>query len=174
MTRHLVLIGIMGAGKTSVGQRCAAQLGCGFVDTDDVVATNAGMSVPEIFAAEGEEGFRVREVAAVADVLASPEPLVVACGGGAMTRPENRRAVRDHYVVWLVADPGVLAARATADGLEARPLLRGRDPLVALERIARERATAYAEAADDVVTTEGRTVDQVTRVVVDRFRRMPG
>ena len=173
MTRHLVLIGIMGAGKTSVGQRCATQLGCAFVDIDDVVAANAGTSVPEIFATEGEDGFRAREVAAVADVLASPEPLVVACGGGAMTRPENRRAVRDHFVVWLVAEPAVLAARATADGLETRPLLRGRDPLVAIDRIARDRAAAYEEAADDVVTTEGRTVDQVARVVLDRFRRTP-
>ncbi len=163
----------MGAGKTSVGRRCAAQLGCGFVDTDDVVVANAGLTVPEIFAAEGEVGFRAREVAALADVLASPEPLVVACGGGAMSLPENRRAVRDHFVVWLVAEPAVLAARARADGLESRPLLRGRDPVVALDRIARDRAPAYEEAADDVVTTEGRTVDQVARVVLDRFRRTP-
>jgi shikimate kinase len=171
--RHLVLIGLMGAGKTTVGRRCAAQLGCGFVDTDDVVAANAGMTVPEIFAAEGEAGFRTRETAALADVLASPEPLVVACGGGAMTRPENRHAVRDQFVVWLVAEPEVLATRATADGLETRPLLHGRDPIVALARIARDRAAAYEAAADDVVTTEGRSVDQVARVVLDRFRRTP-
>ena len=153
--RHLVLIGLMGAGKTTVGQRCATELGCGFVDTDDVVAANAGMTVPEIFATEGEAGFRTRERAALTDVLASPEPLVVACGGGAMTEPGNRRAVQDQFVVWLVAEPEVLAARATVDGLDARPLLRGRDPVVALERIGRDRAAGYEAAADDIVTTEG-------------------
>src|SRR4051794_41193739 len=89
--QHLVLIGLMGAGKTTVGRRCAEALGRSFVDTDDLVSTQAGASVPEVFVAEGEAGFRARERAAIADAVASPEPLVIACGGGAVVDGADRR-----------------------------------------------------------------------------------
>ena len=110
--RHLVLVGLMGAGKTTVGQVCARRLGRGFVDTDALVEAAAGATIPELFAAEGEAGFRARERTAIADAMASPEPLVIACGGGAMVDPENRRTVRHGgVVIWLQAPPDVLAAR---------------------------------------------------------------
>lgn len=168
--RHLVLIGLMGAGKTTVGRACAAALDRGFVDTDELIGTQTGRSIPELFATVGEEGFREAERAAVADVVASPEPLVIACGGGAMVDAENRRAVRDELVVWLTADPSVLAARATAQTDVERPLLAGGDPGVMLRRLADQRADAYAAAAHVTVPTDGRTVTDVTDSVLTAYR----
>ena len=91
--RHLVLVGLMGAGKTTVGRRCAKRLERPFVDTDELVVAAAGVPFAELWSAEEEAGFRVRERAAVADAAASPEPLVIACGGGAVLDSENRRAL---------------------------------------------------------------------------------
>ncbi len=168
--RHLVLIGLMGAGKTTVGGRCAEALGRGFVDTDDVITAQAGTTVPEIFAAEGEAGFRARERAALADVVASPEPLVVACGGGAMVDAENRRAVRAHgFVVWLDGAPDELAARVEADGTDSRPLLAGAPTVVTLTRLADARAESYAAVAQARVETGGRDVEAVTAAVLAAY-----
>lgn len=168
--RHLVLIGLMGAGKTTVGRRCATDLGRGFVDTDDLIGTQTGRSIPELFATVGEDGFRAAERAAIADVVASPEPLVIACGGGAMIDADNRRAVREEFVVWLTADPAVLAARATAQADVERPLLAGGDPGVMLARLADQRADAYAAAAHVSVPTDGRTVVAVAESVLGAYR----
>src|SRR5262245_40143125 len=89
--QHVVLVGLMGAGKTTVGRRCAALLDRPFVDTDDVVVATVGMPVSEVFERYGEARFRELEAAAVAEVTASPTPLVIACGGGAVLDPANRR-----------------------------------------------------------------------------------
>ena len=170
--RHLVLIGLMGAGKTSVGECCAARLGRAFVDTDDLIRTNAGMSIPEIFEREGESGFRDRERAAVADAVASPEPLVVACGGGAMVDLENRRVVGQvGFVVWLDAAPEVLAARVEHDGIGSRPLLAGGPTTATLTRLAADRAFDYTAAADVVVSTEDRDIEAVAAAVIAEFER---
>src|SRR6185312_9210730 len=88
--KHLILIGLMGAGKTTVGKRCADRLDRSFVDTDDVVVSLAGMPVDEVFATFGEPRFRELERSAVGDVAASPAPLVIACGGGTVLDPDNR------------------------------------------------------------------------------------
>jgi shikimate kinase len=169
--KHLVLIGLMGAGKTTVGRRGAEALGRGFVDTDELVTTNAGATVPEIFAAEGETGFRARERAAIADAVASPEPLVIACGGGAMVDAENRRAVRaDGFVVWLAGAPDELAARVERDGTERRPMLAGGPTVATLTRLADARADAYATAAHTTIETGHRSVAEVTDAVLAAYR----
>jgi shikimate kinase len=169
--RHLVLIGLMGAGKTTVGRRCAEALDRGFVDTDDLVAAQAGASVPEVFAAEGEAGFRARERAAVADVVASPEPLVIACGGGAMVDLANRRAVRSSgFVVWLACAPAELAARVERDGTAGRPLLTGAPAAATLTRLAGMRSGTYEDAADARIGTDGRDVEAVTAAVLAAYR----
>ena len=170
--RHLVLIGLMGAGKTSVGERCAQRLGRAFVDTDDLIRMNAGRSIPEIFEREGESGFRDRERAAVVDAVASLEPLVIACGGGAMVDAENRRVVAHRcFVVWLDAAPEVLAARVEHDGIGSRPLLAGGPTTATLARLAADRAFAYAAAADAVVPTEDRDIEAVAAAVIAEFER---
>jgi shikimate kinase len=170
-TRHLVLIGLMGAGKTTVGKRCAEALARPFVDTDDLIVAQAGASVPEIFAAEGEHGFRARERAAVADAVASPEPLVIACGGGAMVDAENRRTVRSAgFVVWLSCAPDELAARVERDGTATRPLLAKGPAAATLTHLAGIRSGAYEQAADARVVTDGHDVDAVTASVLAAYR----
>jgi shikimate kinase len=173
MTRgpHLMLVGLMGAGKTTVGERCAKRLGRPFVDTDDLVQTAAGMTVSELFALSGEGRFRALEREAVADACASPVPAVIACGGGAVLHADNRRVLRAAgFVVWLQAPPTVLHERLDGEAARTpRPLLAGGAP-VTLERLAVVRAHAYEAVADGIVDTEGRSVDQVTEAVLQVYR----
>ena len=168
--RHLVLVGLMGAGKTTVGARVAAILGRPFVDTDDLVETRTGRTVAELFAA-GEPTFRAAERDAVADACASPAPLVIGCGGGAVLDPDTRRRLRAAgFVVWLRAAPDVLAARVAADQTD-RPLLAREGGLPTLTRLAETRAAAYDAAADVSVSTDGRDPDQVAAAVLEELDR---
>ena len=170
---HLVLVGLMGAGKTTVGARCAARLARPFVDVDDVVETLAGRSVREIFRTDGEGAFRELERQAVADVCASPDPLVIACGGGAVLDPENRRLLSGSgLVVWLRAEPDELARRvAGTEEDEPRPLLATGEPVDVLGRLLDVRSPSYEAAANVSVETEGRTIDQVTDAVLAELAR---
>jgi len=165
--KHLVLIGLMGVGKTSVGSECARRLGRDFVDTDDLVTRTAGMTVESIFAEAGESRFREIERDVVADVCASPRPLVIACGGGAVLDPENRRALRaSGVVVWLRAPAATLAARV-GDG-STRPLLR-EDPAGGLARLERLREPTYEAAAHASVDTDGLDVAAVAGAALSLF-----
>jgi shikimate kinase len=164
----------MGAGKTSVGRACAARLDRPFVDVDEAVEAVAGRPVAEIFATDGERAFRALERDALAEVCASPQPLVIACGGGAMGDADNRRRVRaTGVVVWLTADPATLADRVGAGAEQAqRPLLAGGEsPVATLERLATLRGPAYEAAAHATVDTTGRTVDEVADLVLGEFAR---
>jgi shikimate kinase len=167
---HLVLVGLMGAGKTTVGLRCAKRLGRPFVDTDDLVQTAAGMTVADLFALSGEGRFRALEREAVADACASPTPAVIACGGGAVLHADNRRQLKScGFVVWLDAPPEVLADRA-GRGVERaeRPLLAD-GPMNTLERLAAVRAGAYEAVADAVVGTGRRSVEEVVDEVLETY-----
>jgi shikimate kinase len=167
---HLVLVGLMGAGKTTVGERCAARLERPFVDTDDVVEAVARRSVQALFAEAGESAFRELERDAVRDATASPVAAVIACGGGAVLDAENRRRLRAAgTVVWLRASPAVLAERVDADDVD-RPLLASRGAVSTLERLAVVRAAAYDAVADVAVDTDGRTVDEVADAVLEVYR----
>lgn len=162
--RHLVLIGLMGAGKTSVGRRCAQRLGWRFVDTDDLVQEVAGATVAQIFVGEGEAAFRAYERAAVARAAAATDPTVIACGGGAVADPENRARLRAAgTVVLLTAPVAELVERVGGD--PRRPLL-GDDPTEALRRLMELRSRAYETAADVTVDTAGRSIDQVADEVI--------
>ncbi|MDQ6854587.1 MAG: shikimate kinase [Actinomycetota bacterium] len=167
---HLVLVGLMGAGKTTVGERCAELLARPFVDTDDVITAISRRSVQELFAEAGESIFRELERDAVRDATASPDAAVIACGGGAVLDPDNRRRLRAAgTVVWLRASPAVLAERVDADDTE-RPLLAPRGAVSTLERLAVVRAAAYEAVADAAVDTDGRTVDEVADAVLEVYR----
>jgi shikimate kinase len=167
--RHLVLVGLMGVGKTTVGQRCAELLQRPFVDTDELVVAAAGVPVDDIWAAEGEAGFRARERVAVADASASPTPLVISCGGGAVLDAENRRHLRAHgVVVWLTASSTELASRLVRD--DSRPLLAGGDKTATLQRLSSLREPAYEAAAHVRIDTDGRTPDDVAAVVLEEYR----
>jgi shikimate kinase len=168
-----VLVGLMGAGKTTVGQRCAELLERPFVDTDELVVAAAGVPFDDIWAAEGEQGFRARERVAVADAAASPTPLVISCGGGTVLDADNRRALRAHgVVVLLTASSAALASRLSSD--DSRPLLIGGDKAATLERLSAVRQPAYEAAAHLEVDTERRSVDEVADAVVEEYRAWNG
>jgi shikimate kinase len=171
--RHLVLVGLMGVGKSTVGRRCAELLDRPLVDTDELVVATAGVPFDDIWAAEGEQGFRVRERQAVADASASPTPLVISCGGGTVLDAENRRALRSRgVVVLLTASSAALAARLVDD--HSRPLLIGNDKTATLERLSAVRQPAYEAAAHFEVDTERGSVDDVAVTVVEEFHAWNG
>ncbi len=164
---HLVLVGMMGVGKSSVGRRLANRLGRPFVDLDKVIEDRQGRSIPEIFAADGEDAFRAIESAVVAEVLAAPEESVVAFGGGAVLDPRNRDRAREAgVVVWLQATPKDLARRVSG-GHTVRPLLAGPRPAhqVIAEMLA-TREPAYRAAAHHCVETSGRSPGAVAPAVI--------
>ncbi len=169
--RHLVLIGMMGVGKSSVGRRLALRLGRPFVDTDRLVEERAGKSVPEIFAEDGEPAFRALETEVVRTVLDSDTWSVVAFGGGAVLDPANRDLAREAaLVVWLQASPRELARRVSASqrrsGGGARPLLAAGPPEATLGAIAAEREACYRAAAHVLLDTAGRSPGQVATAVL--------
>jgi shikimate kinase len=170
---HLILIGMMGAGKTSVGARCAQLLDRPFVDVDELVEATSGRTVAEIFAEDGERAFRSLESAALRDACAAPAPVVIAVGGGAMEDPENRRlATQGGTVVWLRAEPEELARRVGGDGRVTRPKLMGTGaPVEVLERLLALRSGAYESLADVTVSTDGCDIDAVADRVLEEVAR---
>ena len=152
----LVLVGPMGAGKTTIGRRLAGRFGLRFVDVDAAIEADAGASVSQLFEREGEAGFRRREGAMLADVLAGPAA-IVATGGGAVLSEGNRRAMRERgFVVHLALAPDAQLRRLADD--RTRPLLAVADRADVVQRLARERNPFYAEVADLVFPTDDRTL----------------
>jgi shikimate kinase len=151
--RHVVLVGAMGVGKTTVGRRLARELQRPFADADEQLELRAGRTIPVIFRDDGEQAFRRLESEVLADLLGRRDPLVVAAGGGVVTGPESRALLgRRAFVVWLRASPGFLAARADP---AHRPLLAGEpDHAATLERLIAARTPLYEEVADATVDVE--------------------
>lgn len=161
--RHVVLVGSMGAGKTSVGRALAERLGRPFLDSDALIEARTGRTVAEIFAADGEPGFRALESEVLREALDAPEPAVVAAAGGSVLDPGNRaRIAAAGTVVWLHATPEVLAVRVR--GATHRPLLDG-DPEGTLARLGAEREPLYRSLAD----LELDVGDTPVTVLVDRI-----
>lgn len=143
-----VLIGLMGCGKSSVGRLLAEELGLKMLDLDHYIVEKAGRTIPEIFAEDGEEGFRDLETAALREVLGTP--VVIATGGGAVMREENRAMLSAHApVIWLKSSLHFLANRIQGD--ENRPLTAGRDALEVLQQLADIRYPYYTECADYIL-----------------------
>ena len=165
---HVVLVGMMGTGKTTVGRLLSNRLGRPLIDSDELIEARAGRTVREIWRSDGEPAFRVLETAALRDALADTEPLVIAAAGGVVLSEENRAALRDAdaVVVWLRASPDVLVARVGRD--EHRPLLDD-DPAATLRRMEAEREALYRDVADltvDTATTPPKRVaEQIAALV---------
>lgn len=147
---QLALVGFMGTGKTTIGNLAAAALGFRFIDLDIMVAAAAGCSIPEIFAREGEAGFRSREHDMLLAISGHPGQ-VLATGGGIVLRPDHVPHLRRAgLVVALIASPEVIAVRVSEG--EGRPLLRN-NPEENVRRLLQEREPLYREAADLILDT---------------------
>ena len=173
---HVVLVGMMATGKSTVGEWLAARLGRPFLDSDRLIEARTGHTVKEIFAGRGEAGFRREESAALAESLAASAPVVIAAAGGAVLDPANRRLIRQAgsaggLVVWLRAEPDELARRAASGS--HRPLL-DHDPLATLTRLAAVREPLYREVADLEIDETGPdgvlTTSQIGQRILTRVR----
>ena len=162
--RPLVLVGMMGAGKTTVGRRLANRLGRHFIDSDEEIETAAGMSIEDIFASHGEADFRAGEVRVIARLLKQHD-IVLGTGGGAFVNPETRSLVKAEAVsVWIKADFELLFARVSRRS--NRPLLKTANPRETLQKLIEARYPIYAEADITVVSTDV-PQDQVASQVID-------
>jgi shikimate kinase len=148
--RSLVLVGLMGAGKSTIGRRLARRYGLAFVDADEEIEKAAGMAIADIFARYGEAHFREGERRVIARLIDGPVK-VIATGGGAFVDPETRQAILARAIaIWLDADNATLAERVSRRS--HRPLLRGRDAATVLAELAAVRNPLYAEAPIRVVS----------------------
>jgi shikimate kinase len=158
----------MGAGKSTVGRLLAERLGYDFYDSDHEIEARTGASIPMIFDIEGESGFRRRE-AQVIDELTQLPNIVLATGGGAVLRPDNRKHLRSRgFVIYLRSDVDNLFNRVRHD--RNRPLLQSEDPKATLAAILEQRDPLYLEVADLVVKTEAVPVGQVVRQIVNQLK----
>lgn len=147
--KKLRLVGLMGAGKTTVGRQLARRMGLRFIDSDQEIQARTGVRIPTIFEIEGEDGFRKREALAIAELSGLPG-VVLATGGGAILLPENRAVLRDGgWVVYLNVHPADLFERTRND--KNRPLLQTGDPRAKLNELYLQRDPIYREVAHCVV-----------------------
>ncbi|PKB25684.1 shikimate kinase [Novosphingobium kunmingense] len=166
LDRPIVLVGMMGVGKSSVGRKLAGLLHLPFTDADEAIEQAAQMTIPEIFEQFGEAYFRDGERRVIARLLdGASHRSVLATGGGAFVNPDTRRLILDKGIaVWLDSDIDTLIERVGRR--DNRPLLRGGDPRTVLTRLREERASAYSQAPIHVTSTagpHGRTVAKVLK-----------
>lgn len=166
---NIFLVGMPGAGKTTVGRHLARRLGRTFVDSDQEIEQRTGVSIPTIFEIEGEAGFRRRESAVLRDIVAQTD-LVVATGGGIVLDPENRANLSSGgYVVYLAVPPEILHMRTAND--RCRPLLQGGDLAARIAALFDQRDPLYREVADLIVPCGRGTPAGVARRIEDSVRQ---
>jgi shikimate kinase len=181
VTRHVVLVGLMGSGKTTVGRRLAARLGRDFIDADQALEEIVDRTIADIFETDGEAAFRAIEADVLEELLEHHTPAVIASGGGVVLHADSRRRLRspEVTVVWLTASAAFLASRV--EGKPHRPLLAGaasaRDVLA---RLHADRSPLYAEVADLTVDIEpfhredkarSRLADEIAALLLDHEAR---
>lgn len=168
----IFLVGLMGAGKTSVGRALARRLHKQFCDSDHEIERLTGVKIPLIFEIEGEAGFRLRETKVLTELVQRPD-IVLATGGGAVLSEQNRRLLTQHgTVVYLRASPRDLWVRTRHD--KNRPLLQNTDPLIRLQDLFAERDPLYRDIADLVVDTGNQTVAALAHRLESRLARLRG
>ena len=167
---NIYLVGLMGAGKTTIGRQLARRLGRRFHDSDHEIVARTGVPIPTIFEIEGEDGFRRRESQAIAE-LTSGSDIVLATGGGVVLSPENRRRLHDTgWVVYLNVPPAMLFERTRND--RNRPLLRVEDPLGKLEELHALRDPLYRETAHLVVDGSHLVASGIVHHLLREFNRL--
>ncbi len=169
--RVIVLVGLMGAGKSTVGRRLASELGLPFHDADLEIEKAAGCSISDFFERFGEPAFREGERRVIARLLAAPRH-VLATGGGAFMDPATRALIRGAGIsVWLRADLDLLMARVSKR--PTRPLLKTADPRATMERLMKERYPIYAEA-DITIDSSGGPHDTVVQKIMSELKALYG
>ncbi len=160
----IVLVGPMGAGKSTIGRLLASALSLPFKDSDHVIEEKSGADIPWIFDVEGEDGFRDREAATLKDLM-QHEKVVLATGGGIVERDENRRLLSHaDAVIYLTADPDYLVQRTSKD--KKRPLLQVEDPKAKILSLIERRDPLYREVATHVVMTDTRSPKIIAQNIV--------
>lgn len=161
--RPIVLVGMMGAGKTSIGRRLATRLGIKFLDADQEIEAAAGMTIPDIFQEHGEAAFREGERKVIARLLSNSEPIVLATGGGAFLDEDTRVLIKAEAVsIWLNTEFNVLMERVRRRN--NRPLLKTDDPEATMRKLLAERTPVYAQADIAVETGDGPHQSVVTKI----------
>lgn len=161
MAGNIFFVGLMGAGKTTVGKLLAKRLGKAFYDSDHEIESRTGVNIPVIFELEGEAGFRKREVTAIEELTAMHD-IVLATGGGAVLCKKNRENLSQHgTVVYLRASVNELWHRTKND--KNRPLLQTDDPRAKLEKLYTERDPLYREIADIIIDTGDQSVGTIVQ-----------
>jgi shikimate kinase len=169
MAQNIILVGPMGAGKTTIGKQLARALGRTFYDSDRFIEERTGANIPLIFELEGEDGFRRREKAAIAE-LVQMENIVLATGGGAILDPENRDLfTRQGFVIYLRAPLEQLINRTAKD--KNRPLLQTTDPQKKLQEILAVRDPLYREVADEILETDSSPVRHVVKRIISLIKK---
>jgi shikimate kinase len=168
MTAHnIYLIGLMGAGKTTIGKQLAKTLRVPFYDSDKAIEESTGVDIPTIFEFEGEQGFRDREQKMI-QYLAQMQGIVLATGGGAILRPENRQALKDTgFVVYLQCSIDRILERTRRD--TQRPLLKTDNPKARLEELFSQRESLYLACADFMVDTGLHKSKAVVSQILDAY-----
>ncbi len=171
LKKTVVLVGMMGAGKTAVGRALAARLGVRFLDSDAEIVKAANMSIDEIFTRDGEAFFRSKESQVIERLLES-ESCILSTGGGAYLAPANRRMISDKGVaVWLDADVDLLWSRVKHK--DTRPLLRTANPRQTLEEIFDVRVPLYAQAEVPVKAAQEFSIEKMAERVQDALLERP-
>ncbi len=167
---HLFLVGYRGSGKSTIGHQLAERLGRQFVDTDDEIERMSGTSVKQIFEAEGEAGFRDREQVAVAECASRDGQWVIALGGGAILRAENRKTIKEHgKSIWLHGSAEALYQRIVEDSTSStrRPDLSAGGGYEEVVEMLSQRESIYAEVAEFTVETDSLKPDQIVVEIAD-------
>jgi shikimate kinase len=170
MKNSIILVGLMGAGKSTIGRQLARRLNLTFYDSDKVIEERTGVSIPTIFAIEGEQGFRDREEQTIRELCAMPN-ILLATGGGSVLRDSNRAAIK--------AGGCVIYLRATADQLfqrirhdRNRPLMQTDNPLQTLRDLLKTREPLYMEVADVVIPTGKQKVNVILRDIHNKLKQI--
>jgi len=163
----IFLVGLMGAGKTTVGRALAKKLDKRFIDSDHEIEARTGASIPLIFEIEGEASFRQRESEVIRDLTSQPN-IILATGGGAVLKPENREYLKTRgTVIYLRASVNSILQRTSHD--KNRPLLQTADPRQKIEQLAREREPYYLEVADFVIETGRPNVQSLVQMIISQL-----
>lgn len=162
---NIILIGFMGSGKTSVGISLAKKLSYPFQDTDQLIEKKAGITIKQMFETQGEEYFREYETNLLRELKLSLERTVLSTGGGMPLREQNARLLKDlGHVLYLQAETETVLNRLADD--TSRPLLQGDDRMNRVEQLLSERAPLYQRAADHMIKTDGKTVDEIIDEII--------